>query len=185
MEVVKKEHPTRRWHGVLWTMLGVLFLLPVPATLLSTQFNWNAGDFIVWGIMLLGVGMGYELLTRNATHQAYRWGVGLALGAAFLLIWVNLAVGLIGSEDNPANLMYAGVLGLGVLGAFVVRFRPQGMAGVMLIVALAQVVAGVLALAAGWGIEGASWPWDVVVGTILFTAFWLGAALQFRRTARG
>ncbi|WP_243663334.1 hypothetical protein [Rhodothermus marinus] len=90
---VEKERPTRRWHGVLWTMLGVLFLLPVPATLLSAQFNWSAGDFVVWGAMLLGVGLAYEFLTGRADHAAYQWGVGLALAAAFLLIWVSLAVG--------------------------------------------------------------------------------------------
>jgi len=166
-------------------MLGVLFLLPVPATLLSTQFNWSAGDFVVWGALLLGVVLAYKFLVGRANHAAYRWGAGLALGAAFLLIWVNLAVGLIGSEGNPANLMYAGVLGVGLLGAVVVRFRPKGMMWVMRFVALAQMVAGGLALAAGWGTEGASWPRDVVVGTVFFTALWLGAALQFRRAAQG
>jgi len=50
---VETENSTRRWHGVLWTMLGVLLLLPVPATLLSTQFNWSAGDFVVWGTLSL------------------------------------------------------------------------------------------------------------------------------------
>ena len=38
----------------------------------------------------------------------------MAIVAAFLLIWINLAVGINGSEDNPANLMYGGVLTVGV-----------------------------------------------------------------------
>ena len=29
---------------------------------------------------------------------------------ALILVWMNLAVGIIGSEDNLANLMYIGVL---------------------------------------------------------------------------
>jgi hypothetical protein len=45
--------------------------------------------------------------------------------AAFILIWMNLAVGIIGSEDNPANLMYGGVLAVAIVGAFMVRFRPM------------------------------------------------------------
>jgi len=49
----------------------------------------------------------------------------------------------------------------------------------MLIVALAQMVVGGLALAAGWGTEGAGWTRNVVVGTVFFTGLWLGAAFQF------
>ncbi len=51
--------------------------------------------------------------------MAYRFAVGVALAAAFLLVWMNLAVGLIGSEDNPANLMYFGVLAVGFIGAII------------------------------------------------------------------
>ena len=36
--------------------------------------------------------------------------VGFALAAAFILVWMNLAVSIIGTEDNPAKLMYGGVL---------------------------------------------------------------------------
>jgi thiazole synthase ThiGH ThiG subunit len=54
--------------------------------------------------------------------------VALALVAAMLLVWVNLAVGIIGSEDNPANIMYLGVHAVLILGALLALFRPQGMA---------------------------------------------------------
>ena len=36
-------------------------------------------------------------------NSAYRAAVGVAIAAAFILVWMNLAVGIIGSEDNPAN----------------------------------------------------------------------------------
>jgi len=38
-----------------------------------------------------------------AGNKAYHLAVGTALAAAVLLVWVNLAVGIIGSEDHPAN----------------------------------------------------------------------------------
>jgi hypothetical protein len=39
---------------------------------------------------------------------------GLALTAAFLIVWLNVAAGLIGIEDDdPANLLYVGVLAIG------------------------------------------------------------------------
>ncbi|MGB5332427.1 MAG: hypothetical protein WBM80_04545 [Woeseiaceae bacterium] len=40
----------------------------------------------------------------------YRSAFGLALAAAFILVWMNLAVGIIGDSDNLYNLMYVGVL---------------------------------------------------------------------------
>ena len=55
-----------------------------------------------------------------------------------MLVWINLAVGIIGSEDNPANLMYGGVLAVGVAGAVAARFRPGGMARALAATALAQ-----------------------------------------------
>jgi hypothetical protein len=55
------------------------------------------------------------------SHTAYRFAVGLALTAAFLIVWMNVAAGLIGIEDDdPANLLYVGVLALH--GAFVALF---------------------------------------------------------------
>jgi hypothetical protein len=55
-------------------------------------------------------------------NRAYRAAVGVAIAAAFILVWMNLAVGIIGSEDNPANLMYGGVLAIGIIGAVIARF---------------------------------------------------------------
>lgn len=160
--------------------LVMLWLLPVLATALSMQFNWDLADFVIWSGMLWNVGLAYAFLARKSTQTAYQWGAGLALTAAFLLVWVTLAVGLIGSEDNPANLMFAGVLGIGLLGAIIARFHPRGMVWTMRAVAFVQTLAGGLAWMAGWGTEGASWPQDVLMGTVLFTGFWMGAAMQFR-----
>jgi hypothetical protein len=54
--------------------------------------------------------------------------------------------------------MYAGVLAVGFLGALIVRFRPRGMAHVLGVTALAQALAGLIALMAGLGSGGANWP---------------------------
>src|SRR5919112_4354638 len=91
-------------------------------------------------------------------NTAYRAAVGVALVAAFILVWMNLAVGIIGSEDNPANLMYGGVLAVGLIGAVMVRFQPHGMTNVLLGMALAQALAAGLALIFRWGSDGENWP---------------------------
>ena len=49
-------------------------------------------------------------MRTGPTNTAYRWAVGVALAAAFILFWVNGAVGIIGADGDDANSMYYGVL---------------------------------------------------------------------------
>ena len=48
-------------------------------------------------------------------NTAYRSAVGIALGAAVILVWLSLGVGIIGADGDPANLMYFGVLAVGII----------------------------------------------------------------------
>ena len=78
---------------------------------------------------------------------AYRFAVGLALTAAFLIVWLNAAAGLIGIEDDdPANLLYVGVLAIGFIGAIIARLQPRGMARASFAAALALTLVGAIAL---------------------------------------
>lgn len=45
-------------------------------------------SFLV-GTLLFGIGLTYELITRTVATIAYRVAVGVALAAAFLLVWMN------------------------------------------------------------------------------------------------
>ena len=145
---------------------------------------WDIVDFAVLGGMLLGVGVIYTLARRNADSTAYRFAVGVALAAAFILIWVNGAVGIIGDESNDANMLYFGVLAVGFIGAIIARFEPQGMARALYATALAQVAVAVIALIGGLGSTAPIWPRDVLLLTVFFVALWLLSALLFRKAAR-
>jgi len=118
---------------------------------------------------------GVELAVRMSRRRAYRAASGIALVAGFLLVWMNLAVGIIGSEENPLNLMYGGVLVVGLLGALLARFRPAGMVRTMAAMAAAQVVVAAVAQAAG------HFTW---VLTAVFVAAWLASAWLYRKAAR-
>ena len=127
-----------RWRIARWGGAALLLLLPLLAMQFSDEMKWDETDFIVLGAMLTAACGAYELgawLSRNA---AYRAAVGVAVAAAFLLIWLNLAVGIIGSEDNPANLMYAGVLAVALAGAIVARGESSGMARALTLTALGR-----------------------------------------------
>ncbi len=169
------------WRVAAWAGAGLILLLPLAAMQLSDEVHWTAGDFALAGLLLFG-GLGaYELAARRTGSAAYKAGVGLALSGAVLLVWANGAVGVIGSEDNPANLMYGGVLVVGVLGAVAARFEPRGLARALAATAGAQVAVAVIAQVSG--LVGASLL-DTWALTGLFVALWLGAAWLFRRAAR-
>jgi hypothetical protein len=59
---------------------------------------------------------------------------------------MNLAVGLIGSGANPANVMYFGVVFLGITVATAGRLQPNGMAYALFGMALAQILVPVITL---------------------------------------
>ena len=114
-----------------------ILLVPLVAMQFSDGVNWSLFDFVVAGTLLFGSGLTYELIARKAGNTAYRAAVGVAVAAALLLVWINLAVGIIGSEDNPVNLLYFWVLFIGIIGATIARLRPRGMALAMFVTAFA------------------------------------------------
>jgi hypothetical protein len=178
------RHFRNRWSIAVWGAAGALLLLPLVAMQFTQEVDWNAADFAVFGAMLLAACGAYELAARTTGNIAYRAGVGVAIAAAFILVWMNLAVGIIGSEDNPANLMFGGVLAVGIIGAVIARLRPEGMARALVATALAQVLVGTVALGAGLGSTGANWPQVILVLTAFFAALWLLSAWLFRKAAR-
>ncbi|MBK6766766.1 MAG: hypothetical protein IPG71_10740 [bacterium] len=138
--------PLRR--QTMYVALGTAALLMVPfiAMQFTAEVNWTLSDFIFMGVLLFGTGMTYVLVTKSSTNPAYRLATGLAVLASFLLIWINLAVGLIGSEDNPANALYLGVLIVEGIGAAAAFFRPRGMTYTMFATAIAQFLVPVIAM---------------------------------------
>ena len=180
----REEHHRRGGRVVPWRIVGwggVAFLLLLP---LVTGAPWTLSDFIAAGAMLGGAGLLVELAVRASLDPAYRAGAGLAVAAIFLLIWVNGAVGFLGDEDNPANLVFIGVIAIAALGALLAGFQPLGMARAMFAAAAAQVAVGIAALAAGWGSPGYAGVYEIVLGTSLFTLLWLTSATLFLKAAR-
>lgn len=171
------------WRALGWGALAALLLFPAVAMQFSDEVAWTASDFVFAGVVLIVPGLVVELTVRLIREPAYRAGVGAALLATVLLIWFTGAVGIIGSEDDPANLMFGAVLVVALLGSVLGRFQPGGMMRAMLAAAVAQAAVGIIALAARFGAPDPSWPWDVVGATGLFVALWLTSAGLFRMAA--
>ncbi|HEX8262982.1 MAG TPA: hypothetical protein VF547_08920 [Allosphingosinicella sp.] len=181
---IEGGRPRNRWRPALWGGAALLLLAPAVATRFTDEMNWGPGDFLHLAALLAAACAIFELLARTTDRRAYRAGAGVALATGVLLIWINLAVGIIGTEDNRANLMFAGVLLVAVLGAALARGRAEGMARALAATAAAQAAAGAAALAAGWGASDPSWPFEIIGLTGLFAAAWLLAAWLFRRSLK-
>ena len=90
-------------------------------------------------------------------------------------MWVNGAVGMIGSEYNGYNLLFLGVIVLALAGSIAARFRPAGLAFAMGVAAIAQAAIGLFGMSAD------------LRGGILATGFagiWMSSAALFRAAAR-
>src|ERR671917_2313853 len=115
--------------------------------------------------------------------RKYRYAVGVALAAASILAWLSLGVGIIGRDGDPANLMYVGVLAVGIIGAVLARFRPHGMARALFATALAQVLVAVIVLIFGLGLPW-SQPVEILALNAFFVSLFVGSALLFRYAGR-
>lgn len=181
---VDGEGRRSRWRIAAWSAAGMLLLLPLFAMQVTDQVVWDVTDFAILATLLAGVGVTFELAARKTKNKAHRFAVGVALAAAFILIWVNGAVGIIGTENNDANFMYGGVLAVGIIGAVIARFQPQGMARALVATAIAQVLVAVIALIAGLGSAAPTWPRAILALTAFFASMWLFSAWLFRKAAR-
>lgn len=131
----------RRWglgRIIVWSVPAALLMIPLVAMQFSEQVDWSLFDFVIMGGLMYGLIAAYEFLAKLSGNTLYRAGAGLALLMSFLLTWINGAVGIIG--DGPINLLYFGVLLVGVFGAAIARFQPTGMANTLFAMAFVQML---------------------------------------------
>lgn len=154
---------------VLYVGLATIALLMVPLVAMqyTKEVDWSLSDFLIMGTLLFGTGSSYVLVTRYAINIIYKAALAVAIGTAFLMVWANLAVGLIGSGPHWGNLMYIGVLAVVVTGAFLSMFSPEGMARTMYTTALSLVSIAIIALLAGMD----KYPDSSLVGIIGVNSF--------------
>jgi uncharacterized membrane protein len=164
---------------------GLILLVPLVAMQFSDEVAWTLADFVVAGVFLFSAGRAYQLVASRASNNAYRLAVGVAVGTALMLVWLVGAVGVIGEEGDGADLMYAGVLAVGIVGAVVARFRPSGMARALIAMALAQTLVAAIALIAGKHESAATSVPELIGLNGFFVALFIASALLFRQAARG
>ncbi|WP_340102921.1 hypothetical protein [Rhodohalobacter sp. 8-1] len=183
---MKKQKSFAASLGLVALVTAALLAIPLVAMAITNEVNWSLYDFLFAGILIFGAGALYVFIRRQSESMMYRIASGLALLSALFLIWSNLAVGIIGSEDNVANYMYFGVVLILIIGVALSRFRPQGMALALFSTALAQGSTILFALAAGMHRYSGSSIQEIIMVNgffiVLFTTsgvlFWLESNAQ-------
>ena len=79
---------------VLLATLAVL-LAPAVAMRFTDEVNWGPGDFLAGGALLAGTGLAYVLAKRRIAGRPGRLLLGGLLALGLLLVWAELAVGIV------------------------------------------------------------------------------------------
>lgn len=163
---------------------GALLLIPLIAMQFSGDVVWTLSDFIFAGILIFGTGLTYKLITRKSGNITYRVAVGFALFAGLFLIWTNLAVGIIGSENNSFNTLYFGVIAVGIIGSVMARFQSDKMPFTMFAMAFAQAVVALIALITDMHHLPGSDVFEIIGVNGFFITLFIVSALLFRNAAQ-
>ena len=171
------------WRLLGWGGAVALLITPLIAMRFTSEVNWTAGDFIFAGVLFALIGGAFELAVWASRNRAYRAGAALALLGTFLTIWANLAVGIVGSENNPATQLFFVALLVGIGIACVGRFRASAMSLATLTTAGSLGLAFVIAV-----MQPTDEPFVPHIreafGTGVFAALFLASSALFRKAAR-
>jgi hypothetical protein len=164
---------------ILRVAIGALIALMVPlvASQLVEGWNWGAGSFVFVYLLFFGTGMAFALITRRMGVWSYKAGVGVALAAGFALGWSNMVH--VTSLENPANLAYFSVLGVGLIGAFLARLEARGLARTLFAMAVTLGLISVM-VPSGAPAETAR---NMVIGHVVYTVLFAGSGLLFRHAS--
>ncbi|MCS0615050.1 hypothetical protein NX783_20120 [Massilia kyonggiensis] len=79
---------------VLLATLAIL-LVPAVAMRFTNEVNWGPGDFLAAGALLAGTGLAYVLAKPRIAGRPGRLLLGGLLALGLLLVWAELAVGIV------------------------------------------------------------------------------------------
>lgn len=169
------------YRSLITVILTTLSILTIPwvAMQFTTEVNWSPSDFLIMGILIFSIGVAYVLLNRLSPNWVYRIAVTIALGTTFLMIWANLAVGLIGSGSNAGNIMYAVIVLVMIIGVGISRFSAAGMERTMYAMVSTLIVLTGIALLSGMNRYPGSSSIEIVSVGAFFAALFFLAGLLF------
>jgi hypothetical protein len=95
-----KPHPPRSLVAAIGRVLltaAALLLVPAVAMLVTSEMQWGPQDFVLAFALLAGTGLLYVGAARLLPTRGQRVAAGALLALALLLLWMEIAVGIVGS----------------------------------------------------------------------------------------
>ncbi|WP_043539053.1 hypothetical protein, partial [Salinarimonas rosea] len=80
-----------------WAAATLLLVAAAIATVATEAVAWGGEDFAAAALLLYGACAGWEVARRRLPGRAGRCAAALAIAALVLLVWAQLAVGVLGS----------------------------------------------------------------------------------------
>lgn len=75
----------------------ILLLVPLLGMQFSNEINWSLFDFVIMGTLLLTLGLSIDFIFRKIKSKTVKIGWIIFLVIVFLLLCIELAVGLFNS----------------------------------------------------------------------------------------
>ena len=86
------------WRTTLWATAALVFLIPLVAMQFTNEIAWDRTDFIIFAAMLVAACSAFEIAASLTRNTIYRTVAGIGIAVVFFLVWLDLAVGIVGSN---------------------------------------------------------------------------------------
>jgi len=116
---------TKTFVRPLLITLGIL-VLPAIGELTVESWDWGPSGFLLMGTLLFVTFLMIELISKHSPNMFYKAAVALTTLTTLGIIYVNLAVGIIG-DGNNTSACYFLVVPVGFIGLAVSRLKAKGL----------------------------------------------------------
>ena len=82
---------------IIISTTAILLLIPLIAMQFSDEVSWTVTDFVVAGVLLMGTGLLCSLVIDRVKKPVFKIAICLAILATLLIVWAELAVGILGT----------------------------------------------------------------------------------------
>lgn len=79
--------------AIIALIVAVLLCIPLAAMYFTKEVNWSVFDFAIAGCLLFSTGLVLDFVIRKSTSKKRLFFIAVVI-ALFLLIWIELAVGI-------------------------------------------------------------------------------------------